>query len=263
MEGLVDFARDLLERLTRERLQTRAAALSFHSLLAIVPAGAVTFALIDWVGGGDSTAGATRFMISRYLPPQAMEGADTIIPLMQEADFGAIGLVGSVTLLPVMISLVRQVELAFADIFDSPRGRHLPRIFIYGALVTLAPMLTLLTITYAPSFNLPLLPFLIPFVGMTVVFFMGFRFLPRKRPTKRSSWAGAAITSFLLTVCKIFFGILGARVTFALHAVWGAVTFVPMILIWVLITWMCVLFGAVFAATVDGRIRNSRKLSGA
>ncbi len=257
-EGILDFLRDVFERLTRERLQTRAAALSFHSLLAIVPAGAVTFALIDWVGGGESTAGATRFMISRYLPPQAMEAADTVIPLMQEADFGAIGLLGSVMLLPVMISLVRQVELAFADIFDSPRGRHLPRIFAYGVLVTLAPMLTLLTITYAPSFNLPLLPFLVPIVGTTVVFFLGFRFLPRKRPSKRSAWAGAAITAVLLNACKIFFGVLGARVGFALHAVWGAITFVPMVLIWVLITWTCVLFGAVFAATVDGRVKAKR-----
>lgn len=258
LEPLIDFLRDVFERLTREKLQTRAAALSFHSLLAIVPAGAVTFALIDWVGGGESTAKATIFLVKRYLPPQALEAADTLIPLMQEADFGTIGLLGSLMLLPVVISLVRQVELAFADIFDSPRGKHLPRIFAYGILVTLVPMLTLMTITYAPSFNLPLLPFLIPLIGATVVFFMGFRFLPRRRPSKRSAWAGAAISAVLLTTCKIFFGILGARVGFALHAVWGAITFVPMVLIWVLITWTCVLFGAVFAATVDGRVRRNR-----
>ncbi|MCA9580229.1 MAG: YihY family inner membrane protein [Myxococcales bacterium] len=255
-----DAGRLLLRRLKTDRLHPRAAALAFHTVLAIVPMAAVTFALIDLVGGGSAPRTALEFFSERYLPPSTARGVEALYPLVDGTDFESIGLVGLAFLLPIMLALVFQVELALTDIFRSKRGRRAIRVPVYSVLVLTAPMGALVTVHYVPEihgfhlWNRHLLPFLTTWA----VLFLAFRFLPKSvKFASGPAAVGSALAAALLAATKLAFGFYAARAATTLHVVWGTVTFLPLVLTWVFLTWYVILLGAEVTA-VGGKLQRTR-----
>jgi len=251
---LIRGSRRLLARVLEDGIQPRAAALSFHTLLAIVPVLAVAFGLIDAFGGDAAPAAVVKFLAERYFPSITADAVNAIVPLVESANFEAVGLIGVIALLPVMIAVVSQVEIALADIFRTRRPKRLRRILAYAVLVTVAPVGTVLTVRYTPP-HLDPLGLLDRYGGPTValwlILYLVFRFLPGTRVRNRAALGGAALSSIGLVFGKALFGFYAVRLAHAVHVVWGAIAFVPLVLLWVFVAWCIVLLGAEVAAVIQ------------
>lgn len=239
----------LWRKLGQERLLVRASALAYDSLLAIVPFMAVSMGLVATVGGRDSLALLLRELALFYVPRSAGEAVEHLIKLAETLDFHAIGAFGAVALLPVVFALVDSVEHALADVFGMPRRNHWWRLVVLGVLVSLAPFGSVLSVRYLSLASLPLHQWLAPFGLLTALLYVVFRRMPRSRVSRRAALIGGVSAALILSTAKLAFGIY-AKLAVSLHVLWGAVAFVPLFLVWILLSWYAVLFAAAVAAVL-------------
>ena len=122
-------------------LQTRAAALTYQTVLTIVPALALLFA----IGRGFGFQNLLKSQLFSYMPAQrsaweqALEFVDSYLAQASEGLFVGIGIP---FLLWTLISLVSKVEECFNKIWGIPRGRSLWRkITDYTAIFLILPVL--------------------------------------------------------------------------------------------------------------------------
>jgi membrane protein len=88
------------------------------------------------------------------------------------------------------------------------------------------------------------LDFMISFTGVTVVFALIFKFLPAATVQWRDVWVGAAATSLLFSIGKLFIGLyLGNGI---MISTFGAASSLVIIMLWVFYSSQIVLFGAEF-----------------
>jgi membrane protein len=243
----------LLRKLSHERLLTRASALAYDSLLAIVPLMAVSMGSVGVLGGRDTLGMVLRELAQYYVPTSAEAAVDHLINLAETLDLHAIGLVGLIALLPVVLALVDAVEHALSDVFGTPRRTHVWRLLLLGALLSLAPLGSVLSVRYVSVTALPLKQLLTPIGLLTALLYLVFEHIPKLRVSRRAAAVGALSAALILSVAKLGFG-LYARLAVSLHVLWGAVAFVPLFLLWVLLSWYAVLFAAALAAVLNSEL---------
>lgn len=243
----------LWRKLGRDRVLVRASALSYDSLLALVPLLAVSMGSVGVLGGRDTLGELLREMAKYYVPSSAGPAIAHMIALAETLDFHAIGLVGLLALLPVVFALVDAVEHALADVFGMPRRTHWWRLLILGGLLSLGPFGSVLSLRYMPLASYALHQVLTPFLIMSALLYLVFRWLPRLRVSRRAAGVGALSAAIVVSVAKLGFGIY-AQLAVSLHALWGAITFVPLFLVWILLCWYAVLCAAAVAAVIHGEL---------
>jgi membrane protein len=243
----------LLRKLSHERLLMRASALAYDSLLAIVPFMAVSMASVGVLGGRDTLGKLLRELAQYYVPSSAEAAVDHLIGLAETLELHAIGLVGLVTLLPVVFALIDAVEHALADVFGTPRRTHVWRLLLLGALLSLAPLGSVLSVRYVSVAALPLHQLLTPIGLLALLLYLIFKHIPKLRVSRRAAAVGALSAALILSVAKLGFG-LYAGLAVSLHVLWGAVAFVPLFLLWVLLSWYAVLFAAAVAAVLHAEL---------
>jgi membrane protein len=243
----------LLRKLGHERLLMRASALAYDSLLAIVPFMAVSMGSVGVLGGRDTLGRLLRELTQYYVPSSAGAAVDHLIVLAETLDLHAIGLVGLLALLPVVFALIDAVEHTLADVFGTPRRTHWWRLLLLGALLSLAPLGSVLSVRYVSVAALPLHQLLTPIGLLTALLYLVFRHIPRLRVTRRAALIGALSAALILSLAKLAFG-LYAQLAVSLHVLWGAVAFVPLFLVWVLLSWYAVLFAAAVTAVLHNEL---------
>jgi membrane protein len=243
----------LWRKLQKEHLLTRASALAYDTLLALVPLLAVSMSSVGALGGRDTLGDLLRDLGRYYVPRSAGPAVEHMIGLAETLDFHAIGLVGLVALLPVVFALVDAVEHALADVFGMPRRGHWWRLILLGGLLSLAPLGSVLSVRYVPLANFALQQWLAPFVLLGALLYTVFRWMPRLRVSRRAAAVGALSAALVLSTIKLGFG-LYAQAAVSLHALWGAITFVPLFLVWILVCWYGVLCAAATAAVVHAEL---------
>lgn len=227
-----------------DRILLRAGALAFQTLLSMVPLSAVGMAAVRRFGGEDSQEALLRFVVSRYVPAATGEALDSILPLVRGLDLRAVGLVGLAALLPLMLALVDAVELTISDMFGTRRRGHLWRVSVLGVMLTIAPFAAVLTVRYGPWKTLTVDDIITPLGLTSVVLYGGFRLLPNQRVSQRAAAVGALSAGLLLSASKAGFGLYAVYLARSIHVVYGAIAFVPLLLLWVLTAWLSVLLGA-------------------
>jgi membrane protein len=242
-----------LRKLNHDRLLMRASALAFDSLLAIVSFMAVSMGSVGMFGGRETLRDLLRELARYYVPSAAKEAIDHSLDLAATLDFHAIGLFGLLALLPVVFALVDAVEHALADVFGMPRRTHWWRLLMLGALLSLAPLGSVLSVRYVPLASLALHQWLAPFALLFALLYLIFRRMPRLRISRRAAAVGASCAALVLATAKLGFG-LYAQAAVSLHALWGAIAFVPLFLVWILLCWYAVLSAAAVAAVVHGEL---------
>jgi membrane protein len=248
---LVWSVRRLVRRVIDDRLQSRAAALAFQTLLAFVPVLALAFAAMNFFGEASSPREIVEWFVTRYFPQATNEVIDAVTPLIADVRFEAVGLFGIAVLVPIGVALVNQIELVLSDVFRTRRPRRMVRLLIYALLVLVAPMAALITMRHTPDLGIAAFIDVPPFALMTTVLFLAFRFLPGSRISTRAALSGAFVASIALAASKFGFGVWATRFAASLHIAWGTVAFIPMFLVWIFLSWFVVLLGAEITAVVQ------------
>ena len=263
VDRLRAFARFLWQRFRDDKCFETAGALSYTTLFAIVPMLAAVIAIVSvfpaFAGLRDSV---TRFIFRSFVPAagETVQGY-----LLQFADNASkLTLLGVLVLLASALMMMASIEDRFNRIWRvAARRKGSARLLLYWAALTLGPILVTAGVgvsswVYAQplwrgvaghgvgGFRLWLLaPFLITWVGLTVLY--------QVVPNCRVRWRDAIIGALVAAVLFEF-----ARKGFALYVqgianyreVYGALAAIPIFLIWVYLSWVIVLLGAILAAAL-------------
>lgn len=256
-----EFAVALVIRFREERATQTAGSLTYTTLLALVPlfavalAAATAFPVFDeWI------ASLQRFITENLLPntPAVNAVMDQINAFTQNVgQLTALGVVGfAVTSVMLMLT----VDNALNRIFRVQRRRSmLQNIFVYWAVITLGPVLVgaSLSATYlavrqslgALSLDiladaaLGVLPFLFTCGALVLLYGV----VPARPVDWRHALVGGLLAAIGFEIAKRAFALYLSRVpTYKL--IYGAFATIPIFLVWLYVSWLVVLTGAIFTA---------------
>jgi membrane protein len=276
--SLVDFGRMVAQRFEEDRCMQIAASLTFTTLLAIVPIITVAVTLISAFPVFRSvTEHIEGFLLENMLP----ESVEAIAAYTGQFTKNAarLTLVGIVVLFVTAMMVLFTIDRAFNQIWRVPRPRSaVQRVFIYWALLTVGPVLigaSLSLTSWVVSLSLGLVKD-VPYAGLVLLkvvpmLFTGSAFvllyitMPNRRVLARDALSGGFLAALAFEAMKQGFAIYITQFpTYKL--VYGAFAIVPLFLLWIYLSWLVVLFGAVAAAVMPewrGRVAQVEAIPGA
>ncbi|HET8541957.1 MAG TPA: YihY/virulence factor BrkB family protein [Anaeromyxobacter sp.] len=250
------------------RLSFRAAALTYFTVLSIVPFLAFAFSVLKGFGVYRSfVVGTIRpYVDETFAGNQALYDAiDHILRFVDETDVSKLGSLGVVVLAYAAVTLVANVEVALNAIFGAKARRPLVRqVTDYVTLLVISPLLLLAATTLSATAQSsravvllrerlglgPVIDFglgLGPVAFVAVALFAMYVILPNVRVRASSALLGAAIAALLWHASLVVHVQLqmGVARYSALYSVLGAI---PIFLVWTYVSWLVVLVGARIAA---------------
>jgi membrane protein len=263
-------------RFVRDRFTYSAAALTYTTLLSLVPVMTVMLsifsALPEFKGIGERIQ---DFIFQNFVPASGDVIRQYLTQFVSQAKALPIG--GTIFLFVIAIMLILTIERAMNDIWKIKRRRKGgAAILRYWALITLAPILvgaSLAAMTYFVSLPFvagavkfagitSVLAILIPFVLSVLTLMLVYIIMPNCRVPWRHAFTGALTASLLLEIAKRIFVIYISRFpTYKL--LYGGLATIPIFLLWMYISWVIVLLGALIThvATVHSYQRSTDKMS--
>lgn len=240
-------------------IQSQACALTYRTVLAIVPALAMLYAL----GRGFNLQPLIEKEL--YAVFHAQQDAinrmlDFVDSYLNQASEGVFVGIGILFLLWTLISLVGSVENVFNEIWSVKEGRSIWRkITDYTAMLLILPVLMIcaggLSMLMSSTLNAVFhFKFLTPLVGIfleaaswifTWLFFTAVYMLV---PNTKVKFANALIAGIIagtgFIVLQWIF-VSGQMYVSKYNAIYGSVSFIPLLLIWLQLVWVITLSGAV------------------
>ena len=250
----------------RDRCALRASALTFTSLLALVPFLAVVLALLKGAGFEESLR---PFLLTR-VPVLGEVLVDQLLAYIDRANAQAVGGIGFAALLFSSWTLLFNVENSLNHILGvrKPRSTLLRfgeyvAMLIVGTTILVAstllqtvlgnPMLfqKLIGPAAASGFSgvaLTTLPWLSVWVGFAFLY----SWMPAIRLQAEARMLAAFVAGTLFQLVQL--GYIELQLGFArLHVIYGALAQLPIVLVWIYLSWLVVLLGAELASAFTTR----------
>ncbi len=251
-----------LRGFNEDKCQLRAAALTFYSLLSIVPLMAMAFAI------------AKGFGFEKYLERQLydkMSGQEEVITkivsfsqaMLENTRAGVIAGIGIAVLFWTVIKVLGNIENSFNDIWGIKKPRSISRKFSdYLSFMLIGPILFIIAssanvmivgqikmIMMKLEFLGPVVPLilnllkLLPFIVVWVLFTFVYLFMPNTKVNFRSALIAGIMAG------TIYQFVQWAYITFQIGAskfgaIYGSFAALPLFLVWLQMSWIIVLFGA-------------------
>jgi membrane protein len=257
---LVRFAR---RRLKEEKLPQVAGSLTFTTTLALVPLLTIVLAIFTTFPlFGQFRTALDQYFVATVMPKTI---ANTILSNLTQFASKATRLsaVGAVALLFTSTAMMAMVERAFNQIWGVRRPRPVvQRVMIYWALLTLGPLLFGLSLTVTSQLfiatgglgrTVPLLGALfttLVSVGLTTgAYTLLYMTVPNRYVDWRDAVWGGLVAAIAFEVAKRMFAVFIRQFpTYAI--IYGALAALPLFLLWMYLSWMITLVGALLAAAL-------------
>ncbi len=269
LDALIDpgwlraFGKHLWRHFREDRSFEAAAALSYTSLLALVPLMAVMLGVISAFPVFDQWANELESYIFSNFVPAAGDAVQEHLNQFVERTAGLTG-AGTLILIITAIMLMATIERSLNRIWRVATPRRLTgRLLTYWSVLTLGPLLmggSLALTSYmaalpllAPeavrgmlqAFFLNLTPFFVALVGFALVFLA----VPNRRVRVRHALVGAFVSAVLFEGAKRGFVLYVTHFP-TYEKLYGALAAVPIFLVWIYVSWVVVLLGASVAAAL-------------
>lgn len=240
-------------------IQTQACAMTYRTLLAIVPALALLFA----IGRGFGFQKVLQDELYNYFPAQhqviaqAMKFVDSYLDQASEGIFVGVGIV---FLLWTLISLLGNVEDVFNLIWGVKNGRSIWRkITDYTAMLLILPVLmicasglsVLLSTTLNSIFHFS---FLTPVVSLmlkgaswvfTWLFFTAvYMLIPNAKVNFSNAFVSGVVAGTAFMILQWVF-VSGQMYVSKYNAIYGSFSFLPLLLLWMQLAWVITMAGMV------------------
>jgi membrane protein len=247
----------------QEEITLRAAALTYNTMLSLVPLLAVGFALFKAFGGLQKLEGPLRQLVVENLAVgRAQEVGAWLDTFIAKINAGAIAGVGVLVLFYSAVALLTNIEGSFNRIWGIQRGRSLvTRFFTYWGLITLSPPLIGLSVSItaqlqSSAFATAVVTWLPWGIGKLVIgllsalatclaFVLSYVIVPNTKVRFRAALLGGIVAGLLWNVSKAaFIAVTAGSIKYS--AVYGALGVLPLLMIWIYLSWVIVLFGATY-----------------
>jgi membrane protein len=241
-----------------------AASLSYTSLLAAVPLTAIAFAMLAAFPVFEGVRESFQdVLFANFLPDAAESMREHFDKFVRNTT--TLSAVGIIALALTAVLLLGTIESALNTIFRVTRARRLgPRLLVFWAIITLGPLLL------GASFSLSAYFFaatqwigvdpatgalgeaakLLPTGIMMLLLTMFYVTIPNRPVAFAGAVTGAVAAGLLIAVLRKGFGFYVTHFP-TYQNIYGALSAVPIFLIWMYLSWAVVLLGATLAATIS------------
>jgi membrane protein len=269
LAATLTFSQYALYRFSRDGCFAASGALSYTTLLSLVPLGVIALGILSAFPNFASLRQDLLAFVFRNFVPQISEQAaywfeSFAASAAQTTAIGIVGIAGTGILL--MVTVEDQLNALWRVTRPRPWGQS---VVAYWTSMTLGPLLVGMSLTlstylntaarhagldpealaqYAsfwPHFLVRLLPFLLELVACTLLYCL----IPNCAVRWRDGVLGAAVAAVAIEILKIGFAIYIGAMSFY-QTVYGALAVIPIFLLWMYVTWNAVLLGAVVAANL-------------
>lgn len=246
-------------------LQMKAQALTYSTVLAIVPAIALLFAIARGFGAQEIISSS----LMQYFPSQhqALETAMSFVDsYLKEANNSIFVGVGLVVLLWTIISLLSTVEESFNNIWDIKKDRTLyQKVTDYIAICLLVPILMICSSGVSIFMstivqNNVKLSFLTPFVNIGLemaplllawlAFTLSYLLIPNTKVQFKYAAISGAVCAIAFQILQLLF-VNGQIYVSKYNAIYGSFAFLPLLLIWLQLSFLILLFGCVLTYSMQ------------
>jgi len=250
----------------RERCVEKAAALTYSSLLALVPLLAIMFALLKGLGVHNTM----EPILLKYLASGSDEVVNRVLGYINNTNVGSLGAVGLITLLLTVLFLLSNIEKAFNSLWQVHENRSLFRRFAdYFSVITFGPLFLLAAISMSSSLRSQTLvqwileqPWLgeavimaleiTPFVVIWAAFIFLYLFMPNTRVDFSAAAVGGVTAGTLWLISQ--WGYVSLQIGVGKYnAIYGTMAALPVFMIWLYIGWMIALAGGALSRAWQGR----------
>jgi membrane protein len=262
----IQFLSRILRDFLDDRCLLRASALSFNTILSLVPLFALAFAVLKGLG----VHTALESFVIRRLTAGSQEIAGRIIAYIDNTKMGSLGAVGLAALIITVIALLGNIEEAFNDIWGVRETRSIGRKFSdYLSVVVSAPILLLAATSITTSlqnqnlvswlvdtqyigdlvlFSFKLVPYLSIWVALVFLYF----FIPNTKVRISSALLGGMIAGVIWQIAQ--WGFIHFQVGVAKYnAIYGTLSALPIFMVWIYTSWIIVLFGVEIVSAHQNR----------
>ncbi len=246
-------------RFTRDKGFVSASALTYTTLLALVPLLTVIFAIFTAFPAYKKLRQQAETLLFQSLVPQVGDQIQAYAGTFV-AKAGALTGFGVIGLTITAILLFFSIEGALNSIWRAAEPRPLlTRLLSFWAVLTMAPLLLGASLSLGlgvlarmkadgdPGLALALSA--IPFLFETAAFTFMYVAIPNREVAWKDALAGGAVAGLATEVAKTGFSLyLTLFPTY--EAIYGALSVVPTFLLWLYLFWSVILFGAELAASL-------------
>jgi membrane protein len=254
-----------LRGLAEDQIQLRASALTFNSLLSVVPLAAVVFGIAKGFGLDKA--------LERYLVDDLQMHGEVVTriidfsrTLLDTTKGGLIAGIGVILLFWTIIRVLANIESSFNDIWGIRKARTLvrktsdylsfmlvcPFLFVMSSTVTvvlasqfkLAAKKIWLLGALSPAFFLMLK--LAPLFLLWLMFTFIYIFMPNTKVTVKSGALAGVIAAVLFQFFQVLY--INSQIWITKYnAIYGSFAALPLFLVWLQMSWLIVLLGAEYS----------------
>jgi len=245
-----------------DKVQLRASALTFNTLLSIIPVAAIAFGIAQSFGFKERLEIEIR---------NALEGQEEVMNwilqttenFLQSSSSGFIAGIGLVILLWSVMQVLNHIEKSFNHIWQIKKSRPWIRKFAdYLSIMLVAPVfivvsgsvtvylntkmssiseqtLVLSTLKPALMFLLKMIPYIIMWLVLTMLYMV----MPNTRVKFKSAFVAGVIAGTLFQLVQLLY--INSQVGVSRYsAIYGSFAAFPLFIVWMQISWLVVLMGA-------------------
>ncbi|MDE7160968.1 MAG: YihY/virulence factor BrkB family protein [Muribaculaceae bacterium] len=246
-------------------LQIKSMSLTYRTVLALVPA----FALLFAIGRGFGFQNLLEQNLYTYFPSQSKVIGVTLSfvdSYLKEASQGVFVGIGLVVLLWTLISLLSSIEDAFNSIWDIRRDRSLyQKVTDYVAICLMIPILlvcssgisifmsTALDNQLHLKFLTPLINVileLLPLILVWLSFSLSFCLIPNTKVEFKYAAIAGGICAIAFQILQLLF-VNGQIYVSKYNAIYGSFSFLPLLLVWLQLSWLILLSGCVLTYSLQ------------
>ena len=246
----------------QDQCPLRASALTFYSILSIVPVVAMAFGIAKGFGFQE--------MLENQLMEKFSGQEDVMIrvvdfahSLLENTKGGMIVGIGIIVLLWTVIKLLAHIEGSFNDIWEVKKSRSYGRKFSdYLSIMLISPLLIIMsssaTVFITTKIALitekvaligmfsPMIFFmlkLIPYCLVWILFIFTYILMPNTKVNFSAGFIGGIIAGTIFQAAQLAYILFQVGVA-KYNAIYGSFAALPLFLIWMQLSWLIVLFGA-------------------
>ncbi|UXN34521.1 virulence factor BrkB family protein [Avibacterium paragallinarum] len=262
-------------RFNQNKLNQAAGYLTYSTMLALVPLIMVVFSIFSAFPVFNEVTGELKQFIFDNFAPNASNMVGEYIDQFVD-NSKQMSAVGIVSLIVVALMLINTIDRTLNSIWQDSSIR--PTLFsfaIYWLILTLGPIIIATSIgisSYVTAlardflqsdmglpFGLKLLSF-IPFMLTWFIFTLIYSVVPNKKVSIKHSAAGALVAAIFFTLGKQAFTWYITNFP-SYQLIYGAMATLPIMLLWIQLSWIAILLGAQLAAVLgDMRLLKTGKL---
>ncbi len=256
------YAKYLFNRVQDAMVLRSAAALSYTTLLAVIPLLAVALSVFTAFPSYISVRAQVQDFLIQYLMPDVVQN-------IQNYTLEFIGAVGKLTTMGIIglavtaILMLSTIEDSFNFIFKVKRQRKIiKKIYLYGFLIVVCPLLLgtalslkgyLLTLKYFHPEHIygytAISTYILPNILTLGFLFCAYVQVPNKKVQKRYAFWGALSALIMMLILRQGFGyFMDINVTY--RTIYGAMAAFPILLVWMYLWWTVVLSGAIITSSL-------------